>query len=158
LVQDHWAVLKVGPALTFALREALFALAAIEQELVPTEHRSRLAEIIEHAMLAQPKWWSSHYRGDADQQRLARRYSYSDRLRYYWQEPDVAAAQQILIRNLRRSPVPLPLISALLPRQYARIRAGELDADPAAIAVDRVRDVLRDYATACLPQSSASPL
>ncbi len=34
LVRDHWAVLKVGPGLTFALREALFALAAIEDELV----------------------------------------------------------------------------------------------------------------------------
>jgi D-tagatose-1,6-bisphosphate aldolase subunit GatZ/KbaZ len=33
LVRDHWAVLKVGPQLTFALREALFALAAIEVEL-----------------------------------------------------------------------------------------------------------------------------
>lgn len=156
LVQDHWAVLKVGPALTFALREALFALAAIENELVPTEHRSRLPETIEHAMLAQPKWWSSHYRGDADQQRLARRFSYSDRLRYYWHEPDVAAAEKTLIRNLQRFRIPLPLISAVLPRQYARIRAGELDADPAAIAVDRVRDVLRDYAAACVPQSSTS--
>ena len=35
LVEDHWAILKVGPALTFAMREALFALALIEAELVP---------------------------------------------------------------------------------------------------------------------------
>ena len=34
LVEDHWAILKIGPGLTFALREALFALAAIEDELV----------------------------------------------------------------------------------------------------------------------------
>lgn len=33
LVRDHFAILKVGPALTFALREAIFALAQIEQEL-----------------------------------------------------------------------------------------------------------------------------
>jgi D-tagatose-1,6-bisphosphate aldolase subunit GatZ/KbaZ len=30
LVRDHFAVLKVGPQLTFALREALFALSYIE--------------------------------------------------------------------------------------------------------------------------------
>ena len=40
LVADGWTVLKVGPALTFALREALFALAAIEDELVPQAERS----------------------------------------------------------------------------------------------------------------------
>lgn len=34
LVEDHWAVLKVGPGLTFALREALYALAGIEEELL----------------------------------------------------------------------------------------------------------------------------
>ena len=39
LVEDHWAILKVGPALTFAMREALFALAHIESELVaPSSH------------------------------------------------------------------------------------------------------------------------
>ena len=37
LVERHFAILKVGPGLTFALREALFALAAIEAELLPAE-------------------------------------------------------------------------------------------------------------------------
>ncbi len=37
LVQQHFAILKVGPQLTFALREALFALCYIEQQLVPVE-------------------------------------------------------------------------------------------------------------------------
>lgn len=37
LVRDHFAILKVGPALTFALREAIFALAQIEQELIAPE-------------------------------------------------------------------------------------------------------------------------
>ncbi len=40
LVHDHFAILKVGPALTFALREAIFALAQIEQELIAPENRS----------------------------------------------------------------------------------------------------------------------
>ncbi|MGS2982303.1 class II D-tagatose-bisphosphate aldolase non-catalytic subunit, partial [Escherichia coli] len=41
LVRDHFAILKFGPALTFALREAIFALAKIEQELIAPENRSR---------------------------------------------------------------------------------------------------------------------
>ena len=149
LVEDHWAVLKVGPGLTFALREALFALAAIEDELVPTAQRSHLVDVVDQVMLAQPKWWEGYYEGDDRARALARRYSYSDRLRYYWPEPAIVAAHERLLANLRRTGIPLPMLSAHLPEQYARIRAGELVADPATIAVDRVRDVLRGYAAAC---------
>lgn len=42
LVRDHFAILKVGPALTFALREAIFALAQIEQELIAPRKSQRL--------------------------------------------------------------------------------------------------------------------
>jgi D-tagatose-1,6-bisphosphate aldolase subunit GatZ/KbaZ len=149
LVEDHWAVLKVGPGLTFALREALFALAAIEDELVPTTQRSHLVDIVDQVMLAQPKWWAGYYEGDDRARTLARRYSYSDRLRYYWPEPAIVAAHEVLLANLRSTGIPLPMLSAHLPEQYARIRAGELVVDPATIAVDRVRDVLRGYAAAC---------
>ena len=152
LVEDHWAVLKVGPGLTFALREALFALAAIEDELVEPAGRSQLAAVVDRVMLAEPRWWQGYYEGDEDEQRLARRYSYSDRVRYYWPHPEISAAQQRLLDNLRARPIPLPLLSAYLPDQYTRVRAGELGTDPAALAIDRVRDVLRGYAAACRPQ------
>ena len=156
LVRDHWAILKVGPGLTFALREALFALAAIEDELVAPAERSDLVETVERVMVARPKWWAGYYTGDDAAQRIARRYSYSDRLRYYWPDDEISAAQQLLLDNLRRVTVPLPMISAVLPDQYARIRRGQLEPDPTAIAIDRVRDVLRDYAAACTPQRSTS--
>ena len=38
LVEDHFAILKVGPGLTFAYREALFALGAIEREMVASRN------------------------------------------------------------------------------------------------------------------------
>ncbi|MGW5351405.1 D-tagatose-bisphosphate aldolase, class II, non-catalytic subunit [Streptomyces sp. NPDC004031] len=151
LVRDHWAVLKVGPGLTFALREALFALAAIEDELVPAAERSRLPEVVERRMLAEPAQWEGYYPGGADAQRLARRYSYSDRLRYYWPDPEIEAAQERLLRNLSAVDIPLPLLSAHLPLQYARVRRGELAPRPRDLAVDHVRDVLRDYARATRP-------
>lgn len=148
LVADHWAVLKVGPGLTFALREALFALAAIEDELYPTGERSDLLAILERRMLAEPGYWRSYYAGPPDEQRLARRYSYSDRLRYYWPDPDVHAAQERLLDNLTARAVPLPLLSQHLPSQYARVRAGGIESDPRALVVDHIRDVLRAYALA----------
>lgn len=149
LVRDHWAVLKVGPGLTFALREALFALAAIEGELVAPADRSKVVSALEAAMLADPTWWSGYYDGDQDQQRLARRYSYSDRSRYYWPDPTVSAAVERLFHNLDRTGIPLPMLSQHLPNQYPRVRAGILAGDARALAVDHVRDVLRDYAYAC---------
>jgi len=153
LVEDHWAVLKVGPGLTFALREALFALAAIEEELIAYDDQSHLPRVVERRMLAEPSQWDGYYPGDADAQRIARRYSYSDRLRYYWPDPEVHSAQERLLSNLAAVEIPLPLISAHLPDQYTRIRHGELDAAPRDLVIDHVRDVLRAYAQACGPTS-----
>jgi D-tagatose-1,6-bisphosphate aldolase subunit GatZ/KbaZ len=149
-VDDHWAILKVGPGLTFAMREALFALAAIEDELVPAAQRSNLVEVIEERMLAEPGYWQNYYEGDEDEQRIARRYSYSDRLRYYWPDPDIEAAEAILYANLSSRTLPLPLIAQFLPDQYDRVRAGELDAEPRALVQDKIRDALRPYAAAIL--------
>jgi len=156
LVQDHWAILKVGPGLTFALREALFALAAIETEIVPAGECSRLPEVVDEVMVRRPEWWRGYYEGDEAAQRLARRYSYSDRLRYYWPDPQVEDAVERLMSNLRAFPPPLPLISAHLPAQYDRVRSGSLASEPTALALDHVRDVLRAYSTACTPEPSRS--
>ena len=79
LIRDGFAILKVGPALTFALREALYSLAAMERELVPEEKRSLLVETMEATMLAHPKDWQKYYHGSEEEQRLLRTYSYSDR-------------------------------------------------------------------------------
>jgi D-tagatose-1,6-bisphosphate aldolase subunit GatZ/KbaZ len=146
LVEDHWAILKVGPALTFAMREALFALAHIESELVAEPSRSNLIDVIERCMLDDPTYWQGYYPlGD----RTARRYSYSDRLRYYWAVDEIDAARLTLLANLDRTGIPLPLISQFLPIQYNRIRTGRLESTAQSLVVDRVRDALSPYARAC---------
>lgn len=155
LVVDHWAILKVGPALTFAMREALFALAFIEAELVPGPSRSNLIEVVERRMLAEPEHWQGYYDGDALTQRTSRRYSYSDRLRYYWADGEVDSARQTLLANLDRVGIPLPLISQHLPVQYRRIRAGELEQAAQSLVIDRIRDAMRPYARACLTTGAA---
>ena len=154
LVEDHWAVLKVGPALTFAMREALFALALIEDELIPRPSRSNLIEVVERRMLANPDHWRSYYEGEPIAQRTARRYSYSDRLRYYWADAEVDAARRNLLANLDRTGIPMPLISQFLPYQYDRIRAGELEPVAQAMVIDRIRDAMRPYSRACRSTSA----
>ncbi|MDH6195367.1 D-tagatose-1,6-bisphosphate aldolase subunit GatZ/KbaZ [Mycobacterium frederiksbergense] len=156
LVEDHWAILKVGPGLTFAMREALFALARIETELIPAPSRSHLIEVVERRMLTEPAHWRGYYEGDPITQRTARRYSYSDRLRYYWAEPEIDAARRQLLANLDQVGIPLPLISQFLPGQYDRIRARLLQPTAQALVIDRVRDALRPYARACMPTTDES--
>ncbi len=154
LVIDGWRVLKVGPGLTFAMREALFALAAIESELVAPQHRSHLAAVVERQMLAAPEQWERYYPGSTHERALARRYSYSDRMRYYWADPEVDDAVAILLKNLCAQQIPEPMLSAYLPEQYDRVRAGLITADPRDLVIDRIAGVLRSYATACAARSS----
>ena len=149
LVRDHFAILKVGPALTFALREALYALAGIENELLPEKERSHLRKVLEQSMLERPAFWQSHYHGSQTECRLARSFSYSDRIRYYWPIPAVEASCQTLLNNLSAITLPETLLSQYLPAQYRRVRAGELEAKPKALVMDCIREVLRPYAAAC---------
>lgn len=148
MVADHFAILKVGPALTYAYREAIFALAHMEAELYPPGQRSDLMDVLDRVMAANPKYWEKYYRGDLNTQRFARRYSYSDRVRYYWHDPEVQAAQTRLFDNFRKTSVPLTLVSQFLPLQYWRIRNGQIENDPRAIVMDKIREVLQDYQVA----------
>ncbi|MGY3966509.1 tagatose-bisphosphate aldolase subunit KbaZ [Aeromonas enteropelogenes] len=152
LVRDHFAILKVGPALTFALREALFALVAIEEELVPTYACSGLRQVMEEAMLDHPDYWRHHYHGSARECRLARGYSYSDRIRYYWPDSRVDASYARLLANLAAEPIPLPLLSQHMPLQYRKVRQGTLSANPHDLILDQVQEVLRHYEFACHPR------
>lgn len=152
MVEDHFAILKVGPWLTFAFREAVFALSAIEQELLVGEkgqQPSQMRESLDEAMLREPAYWRPYYHGDESQLRVARAYSYSDRCRYYWHKPSVQAEIERLIHNLRGRPIPLMLISQYLPLEYEAIRAKEIENQPRAIILHHIRLVLRSYATAC---------
>ena len=49
LVQRHFAILKVGPGLTFAMREALWGLDEVEREWLGKDRSSRLREAVRTA-------------------------------------------------------------------------------------------------------------
>jgi D-tagatose-1,6-bisphosphate aldolase subunit GatZ/KbaZ len=149
LVRDGFAILKVGPALTFAMREALAALATIETELVGPARSSLLMEVLERVMIQDRRHWEHHYTGDDQATHLLRRYSYSDRVRYYWNAPLVKEAVQTLLANLRQTAIPETVLSAFLPEEYLAVRAGAPLPDAQAIILHRIRKVLRGYAEAC---------
>jgi len=44
------------------------------------------------------------------------------------------------------------MLSRYLPAQYLRLREKKIAGDPESLIIDRIRDVLRDYAAACLVQ------
>jgi len=150
LVRDGFAILKVGPALTFAMREAMAALEDIESQLVVEPQRSRLSKAIEKTMLHEPDNWQPYYPGTPEQQKLLRRYSYSDRVRYYWGRPEIAAAVRRLVKNLSAIAIPECMLSRYLPAQYLRLRTKQIAGDPESLIVDRIRDVMRSYSAACL--------
>jgi D-tagatose-1,6-bisphosphate aldolase subunit GatZ/KbaZ len=149
LVRDHFAILKVGPGLTFAFREAVFALAHMEEEIYHAEDRSHIRHTLEAAALRHPEYWQKYYPGTVEEQAFKRKYSLSDRIRYYWTDPAVQAALSHLLRNLSQKPLPLSLVSQYLPVQYRHIRSGDLPNDAQDILLDRVMDVLKDYTYAC---------
>jgi len=152
MVEDHFAILKVGPWLTFAFREAVFALSAIEREWLSHRSAVRLSQVkeaLDAAMLRHPTYWRSYYHGTDDEIRLARIYSYSDRCRYYWGDATVQQELAQLRANIDASPPPLTLISQYLPLQYEAIRSGAPQPRAGDMIQDHIRTVLRVYAAAC---------
>lgn len=148
MVTDGIAILKVGPALTFGLREALFSLSMMEKELVPAEKRANFIETLEEVMLANPGNWNKHYHGDEAHLALCRKYSYSDRARYYIGQPQVVEAMNKLFDNLREYPIPMNMLHQYMPLSYNKVRTGELKLDPRELAMDGIVQFMLDYESA----------
>jgi D-tagatose-1,6-bisphosphate aldolase subunit GatZ/KbaZ len=140
LVRDHFAILKVGPALTFAFREAVFTLAMLENELFGVSARSNLIRVIEETMLAHPEHWQKYYAGTERQQAFKRKSSLSDRIRYYWTQPEVQAACRRLMENLGDHVLPPSLLNVYVGRTGLTAR------QVVELHIDRV---LHEYAAAC---------
>ncbi len=147
LVEDGVGILKVGPGLTFAMREAMFALENIEKELLfgTNTEPSKFAETLDAEMLKNDKNWKKHYQGTELELRLKRKYSFSDRCRYYMPVPEVEKAADRLLSNLRTTGIPLNLLSQFMPIQYTKVREGLLENDPVALIEDRITNTIDEY-------------
>jgi D-tagatose 6-phosphate 4-epimerase len=149
LVRDGFAILKVGPWLTFALREALYGLDCIARVLYPAPTEDDLPSAMEALMLREPGNWRKYYRGGADELRLQRHFSFSDRIRYYWPHPEAQAAVDRLFAKLGDKVIPGPLISQYLGGLYPEVVDGSLSARPRELVLGAVLQVLRRYDQAC---------
>lgn len=154
LVRDHYAILKVGPALTFALREAIFALAQMENELISPEQRSRVLEVIDEVMLNEPGYWKKYYRPTWSQAMVDIHFSLSDRIRYYWPHPRIRQSVEKLLANLSGVSLPLGLISQFMPVQFERLSEGVLTATPHELIINKIQDVLRAYRFGCVSETA----
>lgn len=152
LVQDGFAILKVGPGLTFALREALYGLDHIAATLEGRPGEPELQLAMERLMVEKPGYWQKYYHGDADELRLQRHFSYSDRIRYYWPDPAAAAAVRRLEQRLAGRTIPETLVSQHLAGLYPLVASGHLRAEPVPLLVAAVQRVLSVYRDAGQPE------
>lgn len=153
LVEDHFAVLKVGPELTFALREALFALEDLERELLGHRRPAALSGVraaLERAMRDDPRHWKAYYAtDDEDELRRHRQFGLSDRARYYLPAPRVREAVGRLLANLDAVELPRGVVSQYLPVATEAAEAAAAPGRSARLARLHVRRVLARYGRAC---------
>ncbi|MEO8357638.1 MAG: class II D-tagatose-bisphosphate aldolase, non-catalytic subunit [Chloroflexota bacterium] len=143
LVRDHFGILKVGPGLTFAFREAIFALAKIEDEICPAEESSNMVQVLDDTMLKHPEHWKKYYQGTSEEQAFKRKFSMSDRIRYYWGYPEVQQALGKLGRNLMEKQIPHSLLKEHIPFD---VNLSSLVDD---VISEWISHILRDYWSAC---------
>ncbi len=149
MVEDHFVILKVGPWLTYAFREAVFALEMIEKELFSNKkdiNLSNLTNVLEFDMKQNPKYWKKYYQGNNEEEiSLKRKYSLSDRIRYYWNDYQVKEALVRLLQNLSGQETPLTLLSQFLPESFEAVRNNEIKNNPENLIMNRISKVLDKY-------------
>ncbi|MEI9401677.1 D-tagatose-bisphosphate aldolase, class II, non-catalytic subunit [Mesorhizobium argentiipisi] len=147
LVRDGFAIVKVGPWLTFALREALYGLSLIADQMVPDPSRENLQAAMERVMLASPENWRNYYSGTSNEQRLQRHFSFSDRIRYYWLTPEAERATAAVLAALGDTEIPRPLISQFIGHLDVDVGAGRSRPTAHGLllgSVTRVLDIYRN--------------
>lgn len=148
MMNDGIRILKVGPALTFGLREIFFLLEHCEAELLADPaRRSGVRAAILREMDADDKYWKRYYHGTPEEIAYKKLYSYSDRCRYYLPAEGITRAVDTLLANTAH--LPQALISQYFPRQYEKVVAGTLPDSGESILLDRLGDWFDIYATAC---------
>ena len=148
MVKDHFAILKVGPWLTFAFREAVFGLSYIERELLSQKRGiqlSNIIDVVDKQMIQNPKYYNKYYSTDNIEQSLQRKFSYSDRIRYYWTDKNVSESVQRLISNLSQNNIPDTLISQFFPSEYDAIIQRKISNHPEELINHKILSVLENY-------------
>lgn len=145
LVATHFAILKVGPELTFAYREAIVAMACIEDRL-DVSQKSNIFAVVDRVMGENPRHWRAYIEPSARREQM-KLFGLSDRVRYYWPNAEIVGALRILRANLDDNPVEVGLLS-----QFAGDIGADTDTSLSARIINaRVGTVVKKYMAACRP-------
>jgi D-tagatose-1,6-bisphosphate aldolase subunit GatZ/KbaZ len=138
-----FAFQKVGPALTFAWRQAVYAL---DQMRALAGWGAPLVQpAMESLMLSDPGHWHAHYHGTPADQHLMRHFALADRIRYYWPRPQATAAVTALLDDLAPRRLPDPLLWQVFAPQVLD-RAETLPGPrPQALIAAQVQQALAPY-------------
>jgi D-tagatose-1,6-bisphosphate aldolase subunit GatZ/KbaZ len=140
LVKNHFFFLKVGPELTFRFREAIWALAQIEEEII-NDPKSLIRETFEQQMTKDPGYWVNYYNGSDKELRILRTYSYRDRIRYYWTDPEISKSLNLLIANLEQVNLPESIVS----QAFMGLDFGEVPETPLALIELHIQRCISRY-------------
>lgn len=140
LVRNHFFFLKVGPELTFRFREAVWALAAIEDQLEP-ERRLSIRDVLLERMNAQPEFWQDYYSGTGQALKTLKIFSYSDRIRYYWTDKTVVKALTSMLESLEMQHLPETLVS----QAFMGLEFGEMPTDPETLIERHIQRCIARY-------------
>jgi D-tagatose-bisphosphate aldolase class II non-catalytic subunit len=146
LVECRFGLLKVGPELTFAFREALFAMAAMEGGLAGIGDSS-IVRTLQGAMDRNTGNWRGYVPAGPNE-RVERLFGLSDRVRYYW--PDLAVAKAVA--ELKARVDSAPIVPGLV-SQFADSLDPSTEGCPLSERVvrSRVGAVVDRYRTASRP-------
>lgn len=148
LVEHHFAFLKVGPALSFALRQTLYAMEHIERmlyRLSPSRRLSNLQGTIDEVMDADSRYWRC-YCPESSLQYALKHFGLSDRTRYYLGHSRVVSSIETLFNNLKGTHVPSGLVRQYLPMQSGKLEEGIISfEDPQSIVHDAIGQELGVY-------------
>ena len=145
MVEDGVAILKVGPACTFALREGLFSLSMMEKELLNNENCVNFIDKLEEVMIENPKYWQNYYCGNKLEQKLSRKYSFSDRSRYYMSHEDIKLAISELFKNIDSCDFPLSMIKQYFPNAFDKILNENYPRDAKSLVKSNIIDEIDKY-------------
>lgn len=146
MVEDGVAILKVGPALTFALRESLFSLSIMEELLIKNENeRANFIEFLDKIMVENPKDWEKYYIGSENEKELSRKYSFSDRSRYYLSREDIESNIELLFKNIDSIEFPVGMIKQFFPSAFNKIINNEMSLNSRNLVKSNIINVIKDY-------------
>ncbi|MAM11989.1 MAG: tagatose-bisphosphate aldolase [Rhizobiaceae bacterium] len=148
LVAQHFFFLKVGPELTFRFREAIWALAEIAGRL-PDYDGPDIRAVLARRMTENPDHWQAYYAGRPEDVEILKTFSYSDRIRYYWSDPQVAEALTAMMSTLSRKPLPQTLVS----QSFMGLEFGKIATSPEKLVETHILRCVERYVDAAMTLS-----